>query len=107
MHPDRRRIYVYEVTRRIGEILHYLWDPIGVGGVPEARDEYDSYTHQVFAYLERGASESEISQYLSGIGAEGMGLAATEASAKHDAEISQMLFQHYTILKKQYEENGA
>jgi len=25
----------------ISEVLHYIWDPSGVAGVPEARDEYD------------------------------------------------------------------
>ena len=38
--------------RAIGEILHYVWDPIGIAGVPQARDEYDSYVAQVKAQLE-------------------------------------------------------
>jgi hypothetical protein len=103
MQTDRQRIYVYEVTRRIGEILHYMWDPIGVRGIPQARDEYDGYVHQVFAHLERGAPESEISQLLASITAERMGLEKTEAAAKHDAEISNLLVQHFSILKKKYE----
>ncbi len=105
MQSDRRRIYVYEVTRRIGEILHYMWDPIGVRGIPQARDEYDGYVHQVFAHLERGASESEICRHLADITAGRMGLENTEASAKHDADISKLLVHHFSILKKQYEEN--
>jgi hypothetical protein len=32
-----------ELYRRIDEVVHYLWDPIGVSDVPEARDEYHSY----------------------------------------------------------------
>jgi hypothetical protein len=104
MQTDRHRIYVYEATRRIGEILHYMWDPIGIRGIPQARDEYDSYVHQVFAHLERGASESDISQHLASITVEHMGLAQTEAAAKHDADISKLLVQHFSILKKQYEE---
>ncbi len=107
MQADRRRIYVYEVTRRIGEILHYMWDPIGVRGIPQARDEYDGYVHQVFAHLERGATEPEICQHLASITTERMGLQQTEASAKHDAEISNLLVQHFSILKKQYEDEPA
>ncbi len=103
MQSDRQRIYVYEVTRRIGEILHYMWDPIGVRGVPQARDEYDSYVYQVFGLLERGASESEISHHLGRITSEMMGLAATDTAATHDAEISKLLVEHFQILKRQYE----
>jgi len=29
-----------ELYRRTDEILHYLWDPIGVSDTPQARDEY-------------------------------------------------------------------
>ena len=32
-----------ELYRRVDEVLHYLWDPIGVAGIPEARDEYYGY----------------------------------------------------------------
>jgi hypothetical protein len=103
MQSDRQRIYIYEVTRRVSEILHYIWDPIGVRGVPQARDEYDSYVHKVFSLLERGASEPEISQFLSDISTEAMGFLATEATATHNAEISRLLVQHFSVLKKQYE----
>ena len=40
--PEHQELY-----GRVGEVLHYLWDPIGVSGVPQARDEYDSYVPQV------------------------------------------------------------
>jgi|GEM_PF-7106682 len=30
-----------ELHQRIDEILHYLWDPIGVAHVPDARDADD------------------------------------------------------------------
>jgi hypothetical protein len=35
----------------VGEVMHYIWDPIGVAGVPQARDEYYSYVPQVFGLL--------------------------------------------------------
>ena len=103
MQSSRQRIYIYEVTRRVGEILHYMWDPIGVRGIPQARDEYDSYIPQVFTLLERGASEMEICQHLASITTDRMGLATTEASSRHDTEISNLLIQHFSILKEQYE----
>jgi hypothetical protein len=27
----------------INEVLHYIWDPIGIQDMPAARDEYESY----------------------------------------------------------------
>ena len=53
-----------EIRRQIGLILMQEWDPIGVNDVPEASDEYDGYIGDVYALIERGATESEISNYL-------------------------------------------
>ena len=44
--PNEMALY-----RRCDEILHYLWDPIGVRGAAGARDEYDSYLPRVFALV--------------------------------------------------------
>lgn len=41
--PDQMALY-----RRIDEILRNDWDPIGVSGIPEARDEYYDYLPIVF-----------------------------------------------------------
>ena len=46
-----------ELYRRCDEVLHYLWDPIGVKGCPGARDEYDSYVPQVFSLVLKGADK--------------------------------------------------
>ena len=37
-----------ELYRRVDEVLHYIWDPIGVAGAPMARDEYYAYLPQIF-----------------------------------------------------------
>jgi hypothetical protein len=58
----------------IAEILMNEWDPIGVCGVPEAIDEYDTYVQQVHAMLERGASAGAIESYLSDVRTNWMGL---------------------------------
>jgi hypothetical protein len=41
-----------ELYKRCDEVLHYLWDPIGVAGAPGARDEYRSYLPNVFALVQ-------------------------------------------------------
>ena len=52
-----------ELYKRCDEVLHYLWDPIGVRGSPGARDEYYSYLPQVFA-LVKNDGEDAIAEYL-------------------------------------------
>jgi hypothetical protein len=32
-----------ELYKRVNEVLHYVWDPIGVAYSPAARDEYQRY----------------------------------------------------------------
>ncbi len=63
-----------EFLARIDEVLHYLWDPIGVSGVPEARDEYSSYAGVVFSMLKRGATAKDIAKYLRDIRVINMGM---------------------------------
>ncbi|MCA0199149.1 MAG: hypothetical protein LCH59_13700 [Proteobacteria bacterium] len=63
-----------ELLRIIGEVLHYIWDPIGVAGVPQARDEYDGYVGPVFTLLRSGASDADVSEHLEQIVANRMGL---------------------------------
>ena len=54
------------------------WDPIGVAS-PALQDEYDNYLSPTLALLERSASEDELTEYLSylvrdyiGLGEKGM-----------------------------------
>lgn len=63
-----------EIYRRTDEILHYLWDPIGIKGAAGARDEYHGYLPKVSELLNRNADNSEIATYLIGIEADRMGL---------------------------------
>ncbi len=37
-----------ELYRRTHEVLHYIWDPVGVSDEPRARDEYQGYLPQFF-----------------------------------------------------------
>jgi hypothetical protein len=63
-----------ELLRRIDEILHYLWDPIGVAGVPQARDEYESYVPQVFRLLKATVDGKDVVEYLHWLSTEHMGM---------------------------------
>ena len=50
--------------RELRQVLMDSWDPIGVAGVPEATDEYDSYVGPVVRMLQEGASEGDVRRYL-------------------------------------------
>jgi hypothetical protein len=76
-----------ELYRRVDEVLHYMWDPIGVAGAPYARDEYRSYLPQVFALLKSSASGGEIADLLLGIEQEAMQLHPDRKRAQMVAEI--------------------
>jgi hypothetical protein len=63
-----------ELYQRTDEVLHYLWDPIGVAGAPGARDEYWAYLPHVFALLMERGDERAIADYLVSVERESMGL---------------------------------
>ncbi len=65
--------YEEELYKRCDEVLHYLWDPIGVSDYPEARDEYYSYLPQVFQLVRSNAPEQKIIDLLSEISQQQMG----------------------------------
>jgi hypothetical protein len=63
-----------ELYLRVDEVLHYVWDPIGVSGNPMARDEYQSYVPQVVRLLNENANAEQITSYLNQVVTERMGL---------------------------------
>lgn len=67
--------------RAVGEVLHYIWDPIGVAGSVQARDEYDGYIGQVCSLLWQGADARQISEHLVELADRNMGLTDTQARA--------------------------
>jgi hypothetical protein len=71
-----------ELYKRCDEILHYLWDPIGVAGAPGARDEYDSYLPQVFARVRDNTDAGALVEYLTQIEERSMGLPANPERAQ-------------------------
>jgi len=62
--PGKSKIY-----KLIDEILWKDWDPIGVNDIPSARDEYQSYTPQVFSLKTANADPEKIAQHLLAFGA--------------------------------------
>jgi hypothetical protein len=63
-----------ELRTRVDEVLHYLWDPIGVRDIPAARDEYSSYVGHVCKMLKDHASVEQISKHLGIIKTMSMGM---------------------------------
>lgn len=72
----------------VDEVLHYIWDPIGVRNTPQARDEYHSYLPRVFQLLREGRSAASIADYLGKLTTGSMGLSK---NAKNDLEVARVL----------------
>jgi hypothetical protein len=71
-------------------LLMSEWDPIGVQGVAEAADEYDSYVGVVGRMLREGATADAIASYLSNVRS-GMGA----ADGKRDGQVAAHLREWY------------
>jgi hypothetical protein len=80
--PEQNELY-----KRTDEVLHYIWDPIGVSDSPCARDEYWGYLPQVFAKLLKNEPSEKIVEYLLLIETENMGLSKNEKNAERTVEI--------------------
>jgi len=77
-----------ELLKRIDEVLHYVWDPIGVSGEPNARDEYDSYVPHIFSLLIKNSSSEVIAAELTKITVDAMGL---NENSRHDLKVADIL----------------
>jgi len=74
-----------ELRTRIDEILHYVWDPIGVSPSPAARDEYRSYAGKIEELLRGGADLNKIQNHLLTLESSSMGIescSTAKAAAK-------------------------
>ena len=77
--------------RLCDEILLYCWDPIGVSGHPEARDEYRSYLPKVFQLVQAENAKEVITKYLISVERDSIGLAPNRERAQ---QIAEMLVNH-------------
>jgi len=72
--------------QQIRDVLLQEWDPIGVGTMPGAQDEYDSYVPAVYSMLIARKPVAEIFEYLLWLETEHMGLAADRQETQNIAE---------------------
>jgi hypothetical protein len=79
----------------IRQLLMEEWDPLGVRGFPDARDEYDSYVPPIGRLLREGAGATDVAEYLTNIETERMGLSDTEAARTKAEEVAQKLIEWY------------
>ena len=86
-----------DLRQRVDEVLHCIWDPIGVSGVPEARDEYAGYVLPVVGLLNSGESAETIAKYLFDVVTDRMGLTGNLA---HDREVAEVLTNWAEVLRE-------
>lgn len=60
-------------VRELEHLLLVWWDPLGVYGEPEARDEYARYVPQLAGLLRSGAREADVAAHLRAVGASRIG----------------------------------
>lgn len=76
-----------ELYKRVDEVLHYIWDPIGICDEPRARDEYYNYLPRVFSLLKSTENGHEITDYLVETERDTMGLVPSRDGAEKVTDI--------------------
>jgi len=71
----------------VDEVLYYIWDPICVSDVPEARDEYRSYNSIIVEAVRNNKSANEIAEILNKIVVEKIGLKANMGKSLEVANV--------------------
>jgi hypothetical protein len=89
--------------RAIDEVLHYIWDPIGVFDVPEARDEYHGYLPVVFSKAKASHDAKVIADYLHFIRTDRIGLSA---NMKADCDAADLILRWKSVLLEKYKANS-
>ena len=80
-----------QLYKRVAKILWQDWDPIGVYNEnDEWDDEYDGYVPTVVRLLIEGRDANNISNHLTTIASESMGLSTTTGN-EHDMKIANLL----------------
>lgn len=91
--------YKQILKTRIDEVLHYIWDPIGISDTPQVRDEYSRYANNVWQAVLEGKSKLEISAYLTTVTTKLMGL---NTSKDHNDEVAEIVLDWAQYLKDPY-----
>ena len=84
--------YKREGGRYLRGLLMDHWDPIGVRGVPEAIDEYDTYAGRIADTLRRGGDVQTVAAMLGAIRVDRMGL---EPDPSTDANAARVIVDWY------------
>jgi len=79
-----------EFYNRVDEVLFYKWDPIGISEEGCPRDEYQSYTPQVFRIAIESSAPEPLAEHLSQIATERMGLSSAK---EHDLKIANLIME--------------
>jgi len=85
-----------ELYRRVDEILHYKWDPIGISNEPGARDEYHSYLPKVYKLTQEANFTDKIADYLDEVVSENIGL---NSNHEHSLEIAVIITDWVSCLR--------
>jgi len=91
-----RELALYRAT---DEVLHYIWDPVGVAKAPEARDEYHAYLPRVFGMLREGRTVQDIAAYLTSVTRDRIGL---DARSDHDIGVARLLIRWKEAVAARY-----
>ena len=84
---NKLKPHEYELYQRVDEVLHYLWDPIGISDQAYARDEYYSYLPNIFSTLLRTKDGKDIIENLIQIEEKLMGLSPKRGRAEEVVDI--------------------
>jgi len=96
---QKSKDYELKLYTVVDEVLHYIWDPIGISGIPEARDEYYSYIPLVITILRRSSDFAEIADMLQRVESERMGLTPNNERC---AEVAKSLLEWRRYLGNQH-----
>jgi len=88
-----------ELFSRVDEVIHYVWDPIGVAHEPWARDEYNSYLSQIFEMTRDTWDIEYIATFLNEVATERMGL---NPNMQHCLKVAELLREWKSRLDKKY-----
>ena len=83
---NERLAQARSLQEAIREVLLREWDPIGVVGIFEAQDEYDSYVSQIYGLLVRREPSHKMVDFLWWAETEQMGLCGNRCRTEQVAE---------------------
>ena len=89
-----------ELYRRVDEVITYIWDPIGIAKMPQARDEYVGYLPQVFKILLDSSSPDKLTNYLVKVAVEHMGNDNSQEIRKDSQEAAELLWEYLQLMKE-------